>query len=423
MSFRTLHQAPLSLLPFVFALACSSSDNGAPTSTPTAGASGSSTSSGGANSGSGGSVNPSGGTSAIAGSSGMLTAAGTSSSGAPNGGAASGGATGNAGSAGATDMDPPAPRPLMVDPSKSCKCDLKFTPTSVDPDAGKSTTDTHAGDSEVMFVDTTKTMQGKLVICIGGIGGGPGGGGIEGFAKNMGFHVFLVATQTAISSAPDMYKQALKTNPMDPEANRQVGDGRMEAFDGKDRVTWLDIQPPDSIVNRTQHALQHAVTADPGGDWGYYLNADGSVRWTDVYMVGYSFGSQTMAMDAKYVRFGRVITTSGPQDEGFPNATWISAPSATPVDRMYMAVGLTMPYPSTAANDNEVMGMFTTVKNAGWPGTPFNVIPGQMGPFMDSHELSMVGSDQHSPGGHTVFCNNDSMNGWMAPCKYLFGVN
>jgi hypothetical protein len=273
-----------------------------------------------------------------------------------------------------------------------------------------------------MFVDTSKTMQGKLVICIGGIGGGPGGGGIEGYAKLAGFHVFLVATQTAISSAPDKYKTILATNPMDPEANRQVGDGRMEAFDGVDRVDWLDIKPPDSIVNRTEHALEHAVTADPGGDWGYYLNADGTVRWTDVYMVGYSFGSQTIAMDSKYVRFGRVVATSGPQDEGFPNATWISQASATPVDRLYMAVGFTMPYPSTATNDKEVMGMFATVKKAGWVGEPFNVIPGQMGPFMTSHELSMVGSDQNSPGGHTVFCNNNPMNGWSPACAYLFGV-
>jgi hypothetical protein len=360
----------------------------------------------------------------------LSTQAGSSGvSGGSAGGATAGGASGAAGSAGSSgsagtsDTDPPAPRPLMVNPATSCKCDIKFTATSVDPEAGKSTSDTHAGDNEVMFVDTSKTMQGKLVICIGGIGGGPGGGGIEGYAKNAGFHVFLVATQTAISSAPDQYKTALKTNPMDPEANRQVGDARMEAFDGKDRVDWLDVQPPDSIVNRTQHAIQHAMTADPGGDWGYYLNTDGSVRWTDVYMVGYSFGSQTIAMDAKYVRFGRVVATSGPQDEGFPNATWITQPSATPVDRMYMAVGFTMPYPSTAQNDSEVMGMFTTVKNAGWPGVPFNVVPGQMGPFMDSHELSMVGSDNNSPGGHTVFCNNNTMNGWIPACAYLFGAH
>jgi hypothetical protein len=53
---------------------------------------------------------------------------------------------------------------------------------------------------------------------------------------------------------------------------------------------------------------------------------------------------------------------------------------------------------------------------------PFNVIPGQKGPFMTSHELSMVGSDANSPGGHTVFCNNNPMNGWSAACAYLFGV-
>ncbi len=416
MNFRTQRAQSLPYLALLLAGACSSAAGTSPAISGATGATGATAS--------GGSGSPSGGSSAVTGgamSSGGSSGANGSASSSPIAGTGGGmGASGSAGSG--SETDPPASRPLAVNPATSCKCDLKFSATSVDPDAGKSTTDTHAGDQEAMFVDTSKTMQGKLVICIGGIGGGPGGGGIEGYAKSAGFHVFLVATQTATSSAPDQYKTALKANPMDPEANRQVGDGRMEAFDGVDRVSWLDIKPPDSIANRTQHALEHAVTADPGGDWGYYLNADGTVRWTDVYMVGYSFGSQTIAMDAKYVRFGRVVTTSGPQDEGFPNAEWITHPSATPVDRLYMAVGFTMPYPSTAGNDQEVMGMLTTVKDAGWVGTPFNVIPGQMGPFMDSHELVMVGSDNNSPGGHTVFCNNNPMNGWLPACVYLFGV-
>ncbi len=421
MSPRAQHLYPLSLLPLILAGACSSSAGTSPLSGGASGAS-NSASSGGAVSSSGGSNGAAGGGAAQAAGGAANGTAGSAATAGTGGGVGSGGSSGS--DAGASDTDPPAPRPLMINPATACKCDIKFSAVSVDPDAGKSTTDTHATDDQVMFVDTTKTMQGKLVICIGGIGGGPGGGGIEGFAKNMGFHVFLVATQTAIAGAPQQYKTTLATNPLDPEANRQVGDGRMEAWDGTDRVDWLDIQPPDSIVNRTQHALQHAMTVDPGGDWGYYLNADGSVRWTDVYMVGYSFGSQTIAMDSKYVRFGRVIATSGPQDEGFPNATWISAPSATPVDRLYMAVGFTMPYPSSASNDNEVMGMLVTVKNAGWPSTvpPINVVPEGMGPFMGTHELAMVGSDMHSPGGHTVFCNNDTMSGWLAPCKYLFGV-
>jgi hypothetical protein len=419
MSLRAPYFYSLSCWSLLSVAACSSpASDTSPLTGASAGATSSvgGSSSGGANGAAGGNTAQAG---AATGTSGSTSIAGT---GGGVGSSGSGGGT-SAGAAG-SDTDPPAPRPLMVNPATSCKCDIKFSAVSVDPDAGKSTTDTHATDDQVMFVDTSKTMQGKLVICIGGIGGGPGGGGIEGFAKNAGFHVFLVATQTAISGAPQQYKTTLATNPMDPEANRQVGDGRMEAWDGKDRVDWLDIQPPDSIVNRTQHALEHAMTADPGGDWGYYLNADGTVRWTDVYMVGYSFGSQTIAMDSKYVRFGRVVATSGPQDEGFPNATWISQPSATPVDRLYMAVGFTQPYPSTAANDNEVMGMLVTVKDAGWPSTiaPVNVVPEGMGPFMGTHELAMVGSDQHSPGGHTVFCNNDTMSGWLAPCKYLFGV-
>jgi hypothetical protein len=409
----------LSCLSLLSMAACSSP---ASDTSPVPGTSAGATSSAGGSS-SGGANGAAGGNTAQAGTA-NGTSGSTSIAGTGGGVGSSGSGGGTSAGAGSSETDPPAPRPLMVNPATSCKCDIKFSAVSVDPDAGKSTTDTHATDDQVMFVDTSKTIQGKLVICIGGIGGGPGGGGIEGFAKNAGFHVFLVATQTAISGAPQQYKTTLATNPMDPEANRQVGDGRMEAWDGKDRVDWLDIQPPDSIVNRTEHALEHAMTADPGGDWGYYLNADGTVRWTDVYMVGYSFGSQTIAMDSKYVRFGRVVATSGPQDEGFPNATWISQPSATPVDRLYMAVGFTQPYPSTAANDNEVMGMLVTVKDAGWPSTiaPVNVVPEGMGPFMGTHELAMVGSDQHSPGGHTVFCNNDTMSGWLAPCKYLFGV-
>ena len=43
-------------------------------------------------------------------------------------------------------------------------------------------------------------MQGKLVIVLGGIGGGPGPGGIYGFAISRGFHAFLVATQNADGS-------------------------------------------------------------------------------------------------------------------------------------------------------------------------------------------------------------------------------
>ena len=160
---------------------------------------------------------------------------------------------------------------------------------------------------------------------------------------------------------------------MDPEANRQIGDSRMELWDGKSRVNWYTVDPSNVLLTQTIGMLNQGQSKDPGGDWGFFLNADGStLRTSDVplgrrLLVGLAdLGDDLLA----YVPFGRVITTSGPQDEGFPNAAWITSKSAagTPGDRKYMLIGFDNPYPSTQQNDNLVMGMVTTVTNAGWPG-------------------------------------------------------
>jgi hypothetical protein len=171
--------------------------------------------------------------------------------------------------------------------------------------------------------------------------------------------------------------------------------------------------------------LKQGQLMDPDGDWGFFLNADGTLRTSDVWVVGYSWGSQTWAMISAYVPFGRVITTSGPQDEGFPNANWITSKSVagTPGDRKYMLIGFNAPYPSTSANDNEVMGMVTTVTNAGWPGTMTNVVPTGGGPYTSTqHLFSMVGSAANSPGGHTIFCTGSANCGWNPVCDYVTNV-
>jgi len=320
------------------------------------------------------------------------------------------GAPGTAGAAGASDPgDPPAPRPINIKPGGGCNCDLKT-------------------NGQTLAVDTRLPIQGKLVITLGGICGGPGGCGLEGTAKALGFHVFQVATQTCVNSAPQKYKDIIAKTPDDAEANRQVGDARMELWDGVDRVDWVTVATGESIVARTEAALKYAAMQDPGGDWGYYLDADGHVRWTDVFLLGYSWGSQTIAMVSKYVRLGRVFCTSGPQAEGFPNATWITHPSATPVERLYMAVGFDEDYPSMDKVDtapNTVTSMIETVLKAGWVGPPKNVHPGDVGPYTGLHVFPMIAKypyDAHAPGGHGIFCNNDPQSGWAALCKYAFGV-
>jgi hypothetical protein len=201
----------------------------------------------------------------------------------------------------------------------------------------------------------------------------------------------------------------------------------MELWDGVDRVPFITVAKGESIQERTIAALKSGMNNDPGGDWGYFLNADGTLRTSDVYVVGYSWGSQTWAMISSYVRFGRVICTSGPQAEGFPNADWIKKPAATatPGDRKFTLLGFVLPYPATTGIDaapNNVMSMIDTTTKAGWVGPPINVRPGDQGPFAPGHQIALIGSAAETPGGHTIFCTNNQKNGWLPLCKYVFGV-
>ncbi|HVY26014.1 MAG TPA: hypothetical protein VHB79_05655 [Polyangiaceae bacterium] len=371
---------------------------------PTAGSGGSTVLPGG-----GSSSQPTAGTAATTGGTGVITTGGTASTtaGSNAGGSAPAGGTGSGGSSVVDNgMDTPPTHPLVVDPQAASNKQWTFTAKQLDPMAGTSSTDTNAGSQEHAFVDFRKPkVQGKLVLTLGGIGTCCGQGGIGGFAQGLGFHEMAIAYQTKISSAPDKYKDALKANPMDPEANRQMGDARMEAFDGKDRVDWLDINEHDSFAYRTEVALKYMQQQDPGSQWDYFLTADGHVRWSDVYFVGYSYGSQTLAVWGKYVRIGRGIATSGPVNEGFPNATWIKAVSATPLDRMIGMYG-------SENLDNKVQ----TASDAGWLVPVVTVNAGATtADLMGGHQFILQGQ------GHSEFCAGDGGN-WKALCQYAFGV-
>jgi hypothetical protein len=300
------------------------------------------------------------------------------------------GTTGTAGSTGASaECSPPPPRPINV-------------------------TGTGTFSQMNLYLNKDKKpIQGKLFLLLPGIGNGPGAGGFESFIKQYGFHVYAPATNTNLTGGmvPAMYKTTLQTDPTNHEANRQVGDARMEEWDGKDRVTWFT--PPKSILQETIDAINFATGADPGGDWGFFLNADGTLRTTDVYVVGYSWGAQTWSMMSTYVRFGKVIAASGPVNEGFPNGTWMTDPSATPVTCKYALV-----------SDGQAAEIFPNVQKAGWPGQIVMVHTTDKGPYTaDQHLFEMIGGDGGTtPGGHTVFCNDNPANGWWPVCKHVLGV-
>jgi hypothetical protein len=359
-------------------------------------------------------ANGSSGTVVSTAGSGSSGAAGQGQTSGASGGVGSGGAEQGAagqsgtGGSGSTDAgmtvtasdggdDPPPPRPINVTPGGVFQMSFNGQP---------------------MSVNKGKPIMGKLVLLLGGICTGTGAGGFESFVRQYGFHVFAPKTDTCVNSAPQKYKDAIKANPDDPEANRQVADARMELWDGKDRVDWVTVAPGASIVEETVAAMKAGTMMDPEGDWGYFLNADNTLRTTDVYVVGYSWGSQAWSMMSSYVRFGRVIATSGPVNEGFPNGAWMTHPSATPNDRKYVLVGQTSPYPG------EMEAIFANVIKASWVGEVVNVTPTSPGPYTaGQHLFAMIGGmGGTTPGGHTVFCNDNPMNGWLPVCKHVLGV-
>ncbi len=149
----------------------------------------------------------------------------------------------------------------------------------------------------------------------------------------------------------------------------------------------------------------------PEEDWGYFLNEDGSVRWSDVAISGISHGATTAAIAGRIgARMWRIVSRSGPRDNtcGLGNgqctvplstpsydancpdsdvASWLDQPSKTPMNRFYALVGTT---------DGQCGDIMFNMKRTGYIGEPvlFNM-PGAV----------LTGSNQFfsTQGGHYDF--------------------
>jgi hypothetical protein len=330
-------------------------------------------------------------TGSTAGTTGGTAGAAGSSAGTTGGTAGAGGSAGASGGAAgstSTTTDPPPPRPINV--------------TSTTVSSG------NFNGQPFYFNPTKKPVQGKLVLFLGGIGGGPGSGGFDAFTKTYGFHIFMPKTNTSLTGCAG-------NDPMHVSA----GYRRWSLWDGVDRGFGAPAADA-AMVNEVIAFLKNRAEMDPGADWGFFLNADGTLRTTDVYVVGYSWGGQTWAFVSQYVRFGRVIVTASPVDEGCPMDGWMThRPSATPDDRKYALID------QQAAWPGEMNAKFLNVMKAGWVGSVVNVPVGAVPPTYtaDQHLFAMIGGEGGtSPGGHTVFCTDNPANKWIPVCKHVMGA-
>jgi hypothetical protein len=343
----------------------------------TAGAAGTGTTSGSAGTGtSAGAAGTSAGTAGAAGT--AATTAGT--------GGAAGTTTG--GTAGSTTTGDTAPWRDMM-PADGMRHNVKFTPMQADPpNAAMMDGASHPGSNQIAEVDASKPLKKKLCVVLPGIGNGPGQG-IGDWAAGQGYHVFQVAYSNAISEAANG-----DTNPDTP------GNTRMNQFDGKGRTpSNANTKVYDSIEGRVIKGIQYLVDHDPGADWGWFLNKDGTMRWSDGCFIGYSYGASHLAVIARFVRIGLGVSVSGPQSEGHPDASWLKMPSATPVERLWAMWGSQdEPAPGTSGFASHYT---TTTMLLGYIGDVVHTtVGGALGtpPLMGSHRISVDGQ------GHTEFC-------------------
>jgi hypothetical protein len=300
---------------------------------------------------------------------------------------AGGAAAGTTGAGGAATGDTPAPRAMM--PSDGMRHNVRFSAKTADPaNAAMMDGASHPGDNQIAEVDASKPLKKKLCVVLPGIGNGPGQG-IGDWAAGQGYHVFQVAYSNAISEAPTG-----DTNPDTP------GNTRMNQFDGAGRTpSNANTKRYDSIEGRVIAGIKYLVDHDPGADWGWFLNADGTMRWSDGCFIGYSYGASHLAVIARFVRLGLGVSVSGPQSEGHPDASWLKMPSATPMERLWGMWGTQdEPAPTDAGFKSHYT---TTTMLLGYLGDVVHTTPGApLGtpPLMGSHRISVDGL------GHTEFC-------------------
>jgi hypothetical protein len=292
-----------------------------------------------------------------------------------------------------TGMDTPAPRPIHTDDAGFRE--KTFTAQSLDPQA----TQGHATSTEYAAVDTSKPLMKELCVVLTDMGTPPGIA-VADWMYPHGFHVLQIAYENDITMGPPG-----DTNPNTP------GDTRMDQFDGEGRVTWVSILRPDSLEERVVKALQYMVTADPGGDWGWYFNPDGqSVRWSDGCFIGYGYGGTMAAVIARYVRLARAVSLSAPQAEGRPDAAWLQVASATPLDRVFAIYGQNDDPTGAGGYDDTTaaLGYLGPVTDVG-----LTAAPAASNPYGGSHRLELTGAGKGS------YCNAGAD---YPPCLYSFGL-
>ena len=238
-----------------------------------------------------------------------------------------------------------------VDVSDPQLYEFELDPAELDP--------TVQVNLEVQYahLDTTAQPIGKLVIFLSGFTNTPSSWRNHGRQiAGWGFHVV----------EPDYSN--------DWDCAGQGGtcslDSRWEALMGEDVSTLIDVGRNDSAEGRVVVMLRHLEQIHPGGDWGFYLNDDDTLRYEHIVIAGISHGAASTGLYATRRPFSRAVMHSG--------GWWdVDDTSETPVSEFF---GI------THVDDDQHQGHLDAWENAGLPGVP-TVLEDVPPPYGDSHRI------------------------------------
>ena len=333
-----------------------------------------------------GSMNPQGGS----------TTAGSSPGGAPStsGAGGTGPAGGSAGTpgggSGGSSGDDPVANPLNITAAAGLH--------------------THTVSTRQAGVDTRlPKIVGKLIVKVD-----VDDGGIYDYGIKHGFHVYG-GTMFHCEIAQD--KNAYMTKGRDFNGNC-----RLETWDGVDHDASAMVGPADSIMGKVKKAITDLAAQYPEEGWSYYLAADGSVRWSDVGLTGYSHGASSSIRWAMKQRVWRAVGRSGPRDNICGSigqaqncqdtfiSSWLDETPATPIDRMY---GL------TGTQDSEYGDIVFAMERLKFVGALVD-INAVAPPYNGSHRLQING-------GHDAFTGKNFWPAmdviWATPAENIAYAN
>jgi hypothetical protein len=120
---------------------------------------------------------------------------------------------------------------------------------------------------------------------------------------------------------------------------------RKEIITGSERSTLVDVNAPNSIVNRLEKAVAYLSLQYPTEGWGQYLS-NGHMVWSKVRLVGHSQGGGHAALMSKMYVMDRAVYLSSPADWNYiarGPAAWMSQKNLTPATNQYVFTHLQDP--------------------------------------------------------------------------------